>query len=218
MVRAVLTGDLVASTRMEEAFLEDWPWPIERVRGLFLDRGVEELFRWELYRGDGFQVYLQDPVHAMRVAIAIRAAIRSWPRERKRVEKIPDGRISIGLGDTGPAAETLSSSRGEAFERSGRGLDGMKKKEERLKLSSPWQRMDEEFGVSDHLADAIIGNWSPYAAEAFLLKTMIEGSNKEIANELGISPSALSLRLKHAHSSAILRFLERYERCVGELI
>jgi hypothetical protein len=218
MVAAVLTGDIVASSERPEAFFEEWPGPIRKVEELYSKNRGTEGFRWELYRGDGFQILLPDPKEAMRIAVAVRAALRSFQCDRKRRDEIPDARISIGLGRVELTRGSLSMSRGDAFERSGRGLDGMKARRERLNLQSPWEWMNEEFEVSNALADVIISSWSAFSAEAFLLNSMEERSKKELAGDLGISASAFSYRLKHAHSNALLRFLKRYEKCSGKVL
>ena len=64
-IAAVLTGDIVNSTKLlltQEARLIK---ALDEVLGRF--RGKRRLL--EFYRGDSFQVYLDDPAEALRMAI-----------------------------------------------------------------------------------------------------------------------------------------------------
>ena len=86
-VKAVLTGDIVNSTRLGLA------------KDKKLTHALLEIFegdKMEFYRGDSFQAYVKDPRHALRLALLSRTAAIRLFKDEGRV--IADIRISIGIG------------------------------------------------------------------------------------------------------------------------
>lgn len=183
---AVLTGDIINSTRMPEGKLP-------QIRAV-LKRAVASISprtEVDFYRGDGWQFYTEEPESAFRLALLIRAQLLAACEE--------DTRIAIGIGSEGPvypAQAGLEVSQpqalktalavGEAFTLSGRTLDSMTSHfkltaalPERAGVLSLWVR------VACHMADEIISGWTTRQAEicakALLMK---EATHQEIADEL----------------------------------
>ena len=88
---AVLTGDIVKSSKLTAAQLESVREcvlaAVDQARGW--RRGIVK-GKAEFYRGDAWQVLLADISHALRVALLIRASVIA--------QGIADTRVSIGLG------------------------------------------------------------------------------------------------------------------------
>lgn len=118
-VFAVLTGDVIASTAFPAGHLD----AVRRVIVEAIDRlrhYREGTIRGspQFFRGDAWQVLLNEPASALRLALLIRA--------RLRAQIGADSRVSIGIGGVGQIAEDrISMSTGEAFTLSGRALDRM---------------------------------------------------------------------------------------------
>ncbi|MBA4323617.1 MAG: hypothetical protein C0426_00775 [Rhodobacter sp.] len=115
---AVLTGDLVASTRQ----------PADRVDAAMqaLRQSAGQVTAWQTppydtrftrFRGDGWQIALTNPGLALRAAVVLQATLGARGLE---------SRMSIGIGPAETLGTTdLSDAAGRAFELSGQGLDKM---------------------------------------------------------------------------------------------
>ncbi|MCA8955966.1 MAG: hypothetical protein KDC87_07825 [Planctomycetes bacterium] len=159
-IHAVLTGDLVQSRRLSAGDLE-------KVRGALL-AALEQVRGWrrgvvrgkpEFFRGDAWQVLLGDAGAALRVAVFVRAALRSFG--------VADTRIAVGLGEVeAVSTRRVSLSTGEAFVLSGHALDGMTGAS-RLAIqlpesSGPWATWMTAVG---ELCDSHVGRWTRRQAE-----------------------------------------------------
>lgn len=118
-VYAVLTGDIIASTGLAA---EDLGHALELLNNaagrLTALRPGAVYGAPEVFRGDAWQILLAEPGAALRLALLIKATLRS------RVGA--DTRISVGIGRVEQiVADRISMSTGEAFTLSGRGLDKM---------------------------------------------------------------------------------------------
>jgi hypothetical protein len=72
---------------------------------------------WEIFRGDAFQLEVSEPEEALRIAIQIKAFLKTVKL---------DARMSIGFGDKTYDADKISESNGTAFVRSGESFDQLK--------------------------------------------------------------------------------------------
>jgi class 3 adenylate cyclase len=89
---AVLTGDLVASTRMP-APLRDGAFEAlgGAARRIAAWQGTGDAGRFARFRGDGWQMVLADASLSLRACLFLRASLRTLDRRL-------DSRISIGVG------------------------------------------------------------------------------------------------------------------------
>lgn len=206
---AVITGDLIASSKKERSsLLEELKVVLERIT---LPETRLALPPFELYRGDSFQGILSHPEEALKDALIIRTCL-------KKSNKNPDSdaRLAIGIGTIDFPSTTIAESDGEAFRNSGPILDEMKNGI-KIKVKSPWKEINDELEVALILADAIISRWSPSQAEVIVQN--LEGTKQtEIASALGISQSAVNQRLKAANWEAIEKLIERYRYLIAKSI
>ena len=208
---AVLTGDVVGSSKVPG---RRRPLLLNYLKGIF--RNVEESWpgaiskRFEIYRGDSFQVVLSDPSAALCIAIFLRASLRKGFPVNDTATTC-DARIAIGIGAIDFLPESTAEGDGEAFHRSGRLLDGMRFT--MFAIATPVKDVDEELNTELSLLDAIIGRWSSPQAEAvcYSLRGL---SNVEIAGKLGISAAAVGQRLVGANLKSVDRLLDRFEKIV----
>lgn len=122
---AVITGDIVNSTKLSASKEKQL---IEQLNGQFAGYNC----RLEFYRGDSFQAYLEEPAHALRLALLSRTAAIAITKDSKKVQA--DVRISIGIGKADKPVTSLKTARGEAFVLSGRAFDEMIQQEQRLAI------------------------------------------------------------------------------------
>lgn len=201
---AVLTGDIVASTRQADQTVDLAMQVLaEKAREFGHWSSPSQDTRFTRFRGDGWQVLLAEPKLTLRAAVVFQGALIAMGLK---------GRIFIGVGQIDrPGTSSLADASGEAFERSGRGLDAM---------GSAWTMGIDGTGVrlEDHLIlDLIgerIGRWTPPQAEAATLylasRTRIR-TLAEIGADLGISPQAVNDRLRGAGAATIASVLRRWE-------
>lgn len=119
-IKAVLTGDVVKSTRLTAKQLSDMR---ERVLAAIHEIGVWAnglvIGKPEFFRGDSWQVLVGDPRYFLRISIFIRTYLRRFNKEW-------DTRIAIGLGTVDQIEQDrISLSSGSAFISSGKQLDEM---------------------------------------------------------------------------------------------
>lgn len=221
---AVVTGDVVNSTRLRDRAL------LTTVLKEAFESVHEDMFgmlhSFELFRGDSFQGVM-DPSQALRVAIVIRARLRQWEgpvpftavRKRPSVGKqhmhlppsqLPDARISIGVGTTKVLASRVVESDGEAFVRSGHGLDDLVRSINKLSISTPWEEVNAELSVSVKLLDAVVSRWSSGSAQAMFLHLTKQASQSEMSSMLDISQPAIHKRLAAADHMAVQAAIDRY--------
>ena len=210
-VYAVLTGDLIDSTSLEMQSREE-------ARRLVLS-SVNELNGWlprkkvvygeaDIFRGDQWQALLAQPKFAFRAVLFIRA---------KLIAMDFDTRISIGIGSVDRISRPkVSMSDGDAFLRSGHGLDEMNTESE-LAISLP-DGMDEIgdwLSIVAELSGAILTDWSKRQAEVVSLAIdPQELSQKEIGQRLErvASHQMVSKTLKAAKWGPLRDAITTFER------
>ena len=136
---------------------------------------------------------------SLKVALIIRACLRS-----NRVESsgtFLDARLALGIGTLDYESDTLSTSDGDAYRRSGRLLDSMDRS--RLEISTPWSDVNDELKLSTAFADDIISGWTRSQSRIVM-----------IAAELGVSRQTVDKSLRLSKEELINAYLARF----GELV
>lgn len=179
---AVLTGDLIGSTRASRAEIEV---SLDLISALYgADHGFSR------FRGDGWQIILDQPGKGLWAMIHICASLRASGGL--------ESRVALGLGPVDHVdLADLSSASGAAFVHSGRTLSGLSKT---ARLGLAGEGVDVLHTRLVALLDDRMAQWSPeqataaaIAMETFPLRTQVE-----IADTLGISRQAVAARLASA--------------------
>lgn len=162
---AVITGDIVASTRLSPAARRQLASELKRISDELtaVFRGAVPL-PLEQFRGDGWQLLVADPGRSLRVALFIRARLRASALGNEKI----DTRMAIGVGRvTLLPGRRLGQGDGEAFRLSGPALDALR---EPLRLALAWpDRLGPVSGAVAAFApalDAIVQGWTPVQARA----------------------------------------------------
>lgn len=206
---AVLTGDLVNSSRLDAADLDHQRqrlyFAVEEVRRSDPDLIIGDL---QFFRGDSWQLALRKPGLFLRMAVLLRAALLSeLPRG--------DTRIAVGLGPAELLDETsVSKSVGEAFTRSGLALDEMGRRRSIEVSAAPvvlaavdW--LPPLLGV----VSAIVGRWTEKQARVAMFALHPgEIHQKDIAHRLGLSQQGVSKLAVNAELSSILTAIDYVEQ------
>ena len=108
----ILTGDVINSEKFKE---DEWLFHLQSLLKTIGNSPAD----WAIYRGDEFQIKIEDPSQVFLRALEIKAMMKK--------NKNLDVRISMGIGEADVLRENILESNGPVFFRSGRGLDELKK-------------------------------------------------------------------------------------------
>lgn len=218
-ILGVITGDIVKSGAIKN---ENREYLLTVLKSTFLEINKcilkEPELPFEIFRGDSFQAIIKKPELTLLVSMLIRCKLRSIDinntRNRHSFKKNWDARIAIGIGGIDYTANKTIESDGQAFQLSGKTLDGMKDTEHCLKINTAWNDVNAEMNVAFAFADAIISDWSIFQAEAFYNILLTNATQKEISENLNISKVAIHLRLKTGKLECINLFKNRFENLI----
>nr|WP_294926746.1 hypothetical protein [uncultured Flavobacterium sp.] len=193
---SVITGDIIDSRKQKS---KDWVEDLKKILSTF----GETPSQWEVYRGDEFQIEIQNPEEALLTAILIKAHLRAIKL---------DARMSIGFGDKTHNAGKISESYGSAFINSGELFETLKKQKVTLAMRTGDAITDEKMNLMIQLALTFMDKWLAQSAEfvAVAIKNPTL-SQEELGQKLGINQAAVSRRQKRAEFDLVMH-LDRYFR------
>ena len=205
-IHAILTGDIVNSSRL-----------LPREQKLFLDR-LNQAFGnhpHEYYRGDSFQVYIDDPRQALKVSLQCRATAISFAKD---YEASPyDVRISIGVGTVNRPMKILLAATGEAFLLSGRNLDEISNTNIRLIIVTGNELANAGLAVLTDYINSIFEHMTPKQAE--IISGLLAGNTQQsIAQQLSKSKSTVHQLTVSGRWQEIEKLLQRFENLINYLL
>jgi len=198
----IITGDIVGSRKIKDSWLLSLKTALKIISG--------QNNKWEIYRGDSFQVEVE-PENAIRAAAYLKASIR--------VNKPADVRMGIGIGDIKNKRKKLSESSGDAFVNSGAAFDSLKQAKVNLAIKTDSADFDEEINVLIKLSLISMDSWGVVAAE--MVKLALENNNllqSELAAISGRTQSSVSEALKRAHYTEIMEMDRLYRKKLNQMI
>lgn len=203
-IKGIITGDIVNSSNIKG---EDRNKLLSIINGLVVELKSISLLKVEIYRGDSFQIYVDNPSQALKIAILIRAKLRSYD------DKKWDTRLAVGIGCVDFESENVVTSDGEAYLNSGREFDKLGKK--RLGVCTPWSDFNKELLVSTAFADNIISKWTSKQSKAVFLLISKDITQKQLAEEMNTKPQNISQTLLKANESLFVAYIKRYESVIN---
>ncbi len=222
MIKAVITGDIIHSTRLESDVKARLFNNIDTYLK-FIKKEYD--IKYEMYRGDSFQCLVNNTEDALRIALLIKTFIRSLnPSEVYTVTKksntqqvkdtvqttfIFDARIALGIGEVDDENKRLANSDGMAFFISGHLLDEIKNTKQHFAIDSQ-DDYKEEWETESILLDAIIRKTTALQCRVLNYK-LRDFTETEIANELNIGQSAVNQRANSGDWTAIDAMVYRFE-------
>ena len=198
----IITGDIVGSRKIKDSWLLSLKTALKVVS--------DQNSKWEIYRGDSFQVEVE-PENAIRAAAYLKASIR--------VNKPADVRMGIGIGDIKNKRKKLSESSGDAFVNSGAAFDSLKQAKVNLAIKTDSADFDEEINILIKLSLISMDSWGVVAAE--MVKLALENNNllqSELAAISGRTQSSVSEALKRAHYTEIMEMDKLYRKKLNQMI
>ena len=204
-MHAVITGDIVNSTKLGEASERKL---LEELHSIL------QPYQFEFYRGDSFQAYIKDSSEALSISLRCRtAAIGLTPEE---TPAISDVRISIGLGEVEGQVKTLGAAKGEAFLLSGRALDELEKTEGRLVITTENKLANLSFKIMSNYINSLYKQMTAKQAEVII--ELLKGeAQQQVADKLNKSKSTISQHVTAGRWDEIEQVIKDYKNII-ELI
>ncbi len=198
-MQAVITADIINSEKVQPDL---WMNPLKE----FFKKQKINSKEWAIYRGDEIQVFMTNHVHSLRIALRLKALVKS-------ISNKIDIKIAIGIGNPEFYAQKITESNGPVFIRSGRLYEQIKKSKVNLAIASPDNQNDKIINLMLKLASVITDKWT--IADAELIYILLDNKHKlvqsEIADQLGIKQSGVSRRKTRAGYDNITLLLEYFE-------
>ena len=191
MITGVITGDIIKSRGQKNPDI----W-LNTLRNALSYLCPDEKY-WIIYRGDSFQLEINNFSESFKYATYLKACIKS-------IHGL-DVRLAIGIGNKTYDGQSVSESNGEAFVFSGEALEKTKKEKQNLLIKTNRSQMDFELNLYFRLILIALDNWTVKAAE--IVKLSIENPNtlqSELGEIIGINQNAVSTRQKRAYLDEIL--------------
>lgn len=205
MIQSVLTADIVNSTLLS---------PVQEEKLMKDLKDLLSPYKYEFYRGDSFQVYLEESDKALEIALKCRTAAIKLAQEE--TDTASDIRVSIGLGDVEEPVKALSSAKGEAFLLSGRGLDELGKTAGRLVISTGDPLANITFSVMADYLNSVYRQMT--AKQAEVISELLKGeTQQQVADRLGRSKSTISQHVTAGRWEEIENIINKYKSLI-ELI
>ncbi|MBC7626555.1 hypothetical protein [Ferruginibacter sp.] len=204
-VRAVLTGDIVNSTRLKK---------VTEKKLLKILTAALAKYQFEFYRGDSFQVYVKNPVEALQTALLCRTAAISV--SKNETINLSDVRISIGIGAVTMQVKTLGTAKGEAYILSGRAFDEMTGKDTRLVIATANSLANAGLQIIADYLNAVLKVMTGKQAEVIF--ELLQGkTQQEVAKLLKKSKSTVHQHVTAGRWSEIEKLLRQYENIINQL-
>lgn len=192
---SIITGDIINSRKVKQP--EKW---LKTLKEVFNAVG-KETKTWEIFKGDYFQLEVNNIEDALFIALKLKAVIKNI--------KPLDVRMAIGIGEKTYNAPRISEANGEAFIHSGELFENLKKNT--LAIKSPWPDFDDEMNLHIDLASLTMNNWTVNSAQIMALSfNMPNATQTELAKKLEISQGRVSERQKRAGYDEIIKMENRY--------
>lgn len=201
---SIITGDIIKSRSLKNPEL--W-MPALKSALSYVNTNEAQ---WEIYRGDSFQIEINDVSKSFISAVYLKACM-------KMINGL-DVRLGIGIGDKTYQSHTISESNGEAFIFSGETLETLKKEKVNLKLKTANEVLNKELNLYLRLASTFMDSWTVSSAE--IVKLSIEQPNalqQELAEIIGTKQDAISKRQKRAELDLIWELDTMFQQKIASL-
>lgn len=199
-MKAVITADIVNSTKVLD---KDRDLLSQHIEKIIQEIQVVGMVKGEMYRGDSFQVLIEDYTQVVKAAILIRLGlIKSNLLDKGKL----DARMSLGIGEVTYDAKKIVLSDGEAFRLSGRNFEILGKK--RILIATNSLEVDRLLNLLLAFVDDILLHMSVSQSNCLYESLLLNLSQKEIAKKLGMSQPNVAKQLKAAKEMLFREFID----------
>ena len=221
-LHAVLTGDVIGSTRLDADARARLPDALhDAFESVHAVHDLRSAIAFDVFRGDAWQMYVERPAAALRAAVTFRAWLRADADVDARIALVVD---AVDFVDV----ENVSESDGPAFRRSGYALDGLGRRTMACLLPEGWTPSTRQllFNTIASATGAFVDRWTSAQAQAVALTlSLIPTSGRYAGQEQvaaawtpePISQPTVSEHLRKAHWDVIEEYLDSFADEVEEL-
>lgn len=201
-MEVVLAGDIIGSKKNKPS---DYLEIIEPVLKDFSKKG-----RYQIYRGDSFQVWLDGPELGIYVCLKLKAALKACGTL--------DIRIAIGIGTIDLIDNNIALSTGSALSRSGELLDSLKEQRQNIMVKSD-HKLDLYMNTVLKMALIYMDQWTVNGAAAIYESiTNPNATQTQLGKKLGIQQATASRRLERAYwneTQELIQLFKEYYKDVS---
>ena len=190
----VISGDIIKSQTIPKQQYDAMLYQLEQsLRGISKKQTL-----WNIYRGDAFQLQLNNPEMLFETAILIYLHLKSSGYELRQ---------SMALGQIDNPRSDIKTATGSAFTLSGQGLD--KITNQRFVINIAEQHVDESLLLNLAFVDVLLTKVTAKQANAlYVYLTSTDNNHAALAKELKTSRENVTKLLNLAHYQLIERFIK----------
>lgn len=209
MLKGIITADIIGSTSIDADVRGELP---ELINQLTDELQEVSQIQVEIFRGDSFQVMVQDVEKTPLVAVLLRAGLRK--SELRSKTKILDARMAIGIGKVSYINEKITLSDGEAFILSGREFDELGKR--KLSILTPSEDVNAELRVETAFLDDVISHWTRQQSECIYNALLTNAKQYQLASDDNTSRQNVGKKLSAAKERLVRMYLDRVSFLIRE--
>lgn len=201
---AIITGDIINSRKKDNR--QKWLPLLKKVFAIYGKAPAD----WEIFRGDSFQYRVAPTENALRIALHIKAALKTL--------KDKDVRMAIGIGEEDQPSKNITEANGSAYIYSGELFEQLKFRKINLAVKSTNPDFDQKLNLMLQLANITMDKWSTSSAE--MVQLLLENpslSQTELAEKMGRSQSSISERQSRSQFDIINELVRYFEQEVKKI-
>ena len=230
-MNAVISGDIVSSTALDELELEllrkNVIRLIDTLEGNQPKIDGEISFYGHLIKGDYLECYIKEPKDSLRVTLLIKTLVKMMVIEKSSNKELEKKRLLfkkyavrlvIGIGSMRTVNTQQGILDGEAIYLSGRKIDDQRSRnKEKVVIKNTMffettdTKLKEQGSVLVDLLDVILNNATARQCQVLQYK-LLGFSELEIAKQLGVNQAAINQHSTAAGWNAIEHTLKYYEQ------
>ena len=199
----VISGDIIKSQTIPKQQYDAMLYELEQ--SLRCVSGESTL--WNIYRGDSFQLQINDPEYLFKHSVLIYLYLKASGYEVRQ---------SMAIGEIDNPRNDIKTATGSAFTLSGHGLD--KIANQRFLFNTPPQNIHESLNLNLAFADVLLTKITQKQANAlYAYLTSTDNSHAALAKDLKTSRENVTKLLNLAHYQLIERFLEHSSNIIKNI-
>ena len=200
----VISGDIIKSQTIPQQQYDAMLYQLaQSLRGI-----CDQHTLWNIYRGDAFQLQINQPEQLVKSAILVYLQLKAAGYEVRQ---------SMALGKIDNPRSDIKTATGSAFTLSGQGLD--KIANQRFVLSIAEQPTQECLALNLAFVDVLLTKITQKQANAlYVYLTNDENNHASIAKELKTSRENVTKLLNLAHYQLIERFIKHTQHTIPILL
>ncbi|MAJ40022.1 MAG: hypothetical protein CMK62_08010 [Pseudoalteromonadaceae bacterium] len=200
----VISGDIIKSQKIPKQQYDAMLYQLEQSLRAICDKTS----LWTIYRGDAFQLQINQSEQLIKTAIIIYLHLKSAGYELRQ---------SMALGEVDNPRSDIKTATGSAFVLSGQGLD--KIANQRFSLQIAKHTLNEGFSLNLAFVDTLLSKITQKQANAlYVYLTQADNNHAALAKELNTSRENVTKLLNLANYQLIERFIVHAKQVITTIV